>query len=144
MKTITSLFSLILCLLITGCYEQTPTVDNSPGDTAIAFFDALYNQNDLQKATTMATPRLARVMKSYGTVSQVTRTLFNMQFDQVLIEVDMSNMSLRQQYADKAQINIIFTGTFNGKKIDDMRSVQLLYKKRNWYVNKILSDPYAR
>ena len=67
-----------------------------------------------------------------------------MQYDEVVIEVDMSNVSLREQYGDSAKINLIFTGYLNGTKIDEMRSVNMLRKKGRWYVDKILADPYAR
>ena len=66
------------------------------------------------------------------------------QNDEVVIEVDMTNMSLREQYGDKANINLIFTGYFNGKKIDDMRSVKMIRKKGDWYIEKINPDPFAR
>ncbi|PLT24001.1 hypothetical protein, partial [Pseudoalteromonas sp. MelDa3] len=106
--------------------------------------DALYNQQDLQKASTMATPNLTRIMKSYGTAKQFSRNLVNMQYDEVTIEVDMTNMSIREQYGDNAKINLIFTGYLNGDKIDEMRSVKMLRKKGKWYIDKIVADPYAR
>lgn len=92
----------------------------------------------------MATPRMARIMKSYGTSKQFARNLVNMQYDNVVIEVDMTNMNLREQYGDTANINLIFTGQFNGNKVDDMRSVKMVRKKGNWYVDKINADPFAR
>jgi hypothetical protein len=144
MKKITYLVSLILCLFLVACSDDAKKLGDSPGDTATAYFDALYNQQDLQKATTMATPNLTRIMKSYGTAKQFTRNLVNMQYDEVIIEVDMTNMSVREQYGDNAKINLIFTGYLNGNKIDDMRSVKMLRKKGKWYIDKIVADPYAR
>jgi opacity protein-like surface antigen len=144
MKKITYLVSLILCLFLVACSDDVKKLGDSPGDTATAYFDALYNQQDLQKATTMATPNLTRIMKSYGTAKQFTRNLVNMQYDEVVIEVDMTNMSVREQYGDNAKINLIFTGYINGNKIDDMRSVKMLRKKGKWYIDKIVADPYAR
>lgn len=144
MKKLTSFLSLTFCLFIISCTEEIAQVNSTPGDAATAYFDALYNQKNLHKASTMATPNLARIMKSYGTAKQFSRTLLNMQYDQVVIEVDMSNMSLREQYGDSAKINLIFTGTLNGKKIDDMRSVKMRHKKGLWYIDKIVTDPYAR
>ena len=144
MKKITYLVSLILCLFLVACSDDVKKLGDSPGDTATSYFDALYNQQDLQKATTMATPNLTRIMKSYGTAKQFTRNLVNMQYDEVIIEVDMTNMSVREQYGDNAKINLIFTGYLNGNKIDDMRSVKMLRKKGKWYIDKIVADPYAR
>jgi hypothetical protein len=61
-----------------------------------------------------------------------------------VIEIDMSNSSLREQYGNQAKINIVFTGYFNGKKIDDFRSIEMLKIKGKWYVDKIIADPYGR
>ena len=144
MKKITSLLSLVLCLFLSACGDDTKTLGDTPGDTATTYFDALYNQQDLQKASTMATPNLTRIMKSYGTAKQFSRNLVNMQYDEVTIEVDMTNMSVREQYGDNAKINLIFTGYLNGDKIDEMRSVKMLRKKGKWYIDKIVADPYAR
>ncbi|MBB1289621.1 hypothetical protein H5085_12180 [Pseudoalteromonas sp. SR43-6] len=144
MKKITSLLSLVICLFLSACGDDNKTLGDTPGDTATAYFDALYNQQDLQKASTMATPNLTRIMKSYGTAKQFSRNLVNMQYDEVTIEVDMTNMSVREQYGDNAKINLIFTGYLNGDKIDEMRSVKMLRKKGKWYIDKIVADPYAR
>ncbi len=144
-KNFLTLLLLNGCILF-GCgFEDTPKGEkNTPGNVATLYFDALYNQNDLNKATQYATPKMARIMKSYGTANQFARNLINMQYDDVIIEVDMTNMSLREQFGDKANINLIFTGYFNGKKIDDMRSVKMMRKKGNWYIEKINPDPFAR
>ena len=146
MKSLITLFTVTLFLILSGCgNDNSPQGEtDTPGNNAAIFFDILYNQQDLNKASTMATPRMARIMKSYGTAKQFARNLVNMQYDDVVIEVDRTNKSLREQYGDKANINLIFTGYFNNTKIDDMRSVKMIRKKGNWYVDKINPDPFAR
>ncbi|RJF34286.1 hypothetical protein [Pseudoalteromonas gelatinilytica] len=146
MKNILLIFVLLSSCFLFGCgSEDAPKGEkNTPGNVATLYFDALYNQNDLNLAMEYATPKMARIMKSYGTAGQFARNLVNMQYDEVVIEVDMTNMSLREQYGDKANINLIFTGYFNGKKVDDMRSVKMIRKKGNWYIEKINADPFAR
>ncbi|MFC3031643.1 hypothetical protein ACFOEE_03775 [Pseudoalteromonas fenneropenaei] len=141
----------LLLLLITvftllGCGgDDAATGDkNSPNYNAVLYFDALYNKHDLNAAMEYATPTMARIMRSYGTSSQFTRNMLNLQYDEVTIEVDMTNASLREQYGDNATVNLIFTGQWQGKKIDDMRSVRMTRKKGAWYVDKIVADPYSR
>lgn len=149
MKSLFKIFLIMLCVLVMGCNDKSKSekqyINNDrPGDTAKAYFDALYNQKDLQKAMTMAMPQLSRIMESYGTAKQFSRSIMNLQYDEVVLEIDMSNSSLREQYGDKAKINVIFTGYLNGKKIDDMRSVNMLKIRGKWYIKEILADPYAR
>ncbi|NOU48941.1 hypothetical protein HG263_00055 [Pseudoalteromonas sp. JBTF-M23] len=140
----TILVALSLFLVACGGEDKPSGDEDTPGYTATLYFDALYNKNNINLALEHATPRLARIMRSYGTASQFTRNLVNMQFDEVTIEIDMTNASLREQYGDHAKVNMVFTGYFNGEKVDDMRSVQMLRKKGKWYIDKINPDPFAR
>ncbi|MAD89960.1 MAG: hypothetical protein CMK64_09675 [Pseudoalteromonas sp.] len=145
MKKITALLFLFL-FAITGCGSDEPSRGdkNSPGYAATMYFDAIYNQKDFDAAIKMATPKLARIMRSYGTAKQFSRNLVNLQYDSVTIEVDMTNQSLREQYGDDAKVNLVFTGMLRGEQVDDMRSVQMVRKKGTWYVDKINADPFAR
>lgn len=139
------LFGLLALFLLSGCGDDGVSGDKSaPNYNAVLFFDALYNKNDLNIALEYATPTMARVMRSYGTASQFTRNLMNLQYDEVTIEVDMTNASVREIYGDNATVNLIFSGNWQGKKIDDMRSVKMVRKKGTWYVDKIVHDPYSR
>lgn len=145
MKKITVIIFLFIFSLI-GCDSEGAARGdkNSPGYAATMYFDALYNKNDFEAAIKLATPRLARIMRSYGTAKQFARNLVNLQYDSVTIEVDMTNQSLREQYGDDAKVNLVFTGMLHGEQVDDMRSVQMIRKKGKWYVDKINSDPFAR
>ncbi|KZN30473.1 hypothetical protein N480_05830 [Pseudoalteromonas luteoviolacea S2607] len=145
MKYLCFIFALTT-LFLAGCgNEEAGRGDkDTPGYAATMYFDALYNRKDMKAALKLSTPRLARIMRSYGTPSQFTRNLVNMQFDQVTIELDMTNKSLREQYGKKAKVNLIFTGQLHGDQVDDMRSVQMVKRKGDWYVDKINPDPYAR
>ncbi|BBN81359.1 hypothetical protein PA25_13440 [Pseudoalteromonas sp. A25] len=145
MKLIKTILVAVSVFLVACGGDDTPRGDEgNPSYAATVYFDALYNKDNINIALEHATPRLARIMRSYGTASQFTRNLVNMQFDEVTIEVDMTNASLREQYGDKAKVNLVFTGYLNGDKVDDMRSVQMLRKKGKWYVDKINPDPFAR
>ncbi|GEK10287.1 hypothetical protein HUZ36_01395 [Pseudoalteromonas sp. McH1-7] len=139
---------LILAILfLSGCGSDEDAVrgdKDTPGYAATMYFDALYNQKNLNAAMEISTPRHARIMRSYGTASQFARNLVNMQYDEVTIEVDMTNQSLREQYGNTAKINLIFTGQLHGEQVDDMRSVSMVRKKGKWYVDKVLADPFAR
>ncbi|AZZ97883.1 hypothetical protein [Pseudoalteromonas sp. R3] len=140
-------FSIVILLMLSGCGGDDDAArgdKNTPGYAATVFFDALYNKKDMELALSRSTPRMGRIMRSYGTPSQFARNLVNMQYDQVTIEVDMTNQSLREQYGNEARINLIFTGMLHGEQVDDMRSVQLIRRKGEWYVDKINADPFAR
>ena len=141
------LFTAFLMLFITACSDDGPEVSgdqSSPEYAATVFFYAIYEEKDLKKTMSMATPKLARIIKSYGSTRQFARNLINMQFDTVNIEINRTSKSIRKRYGDKATITLIFSGTLHGKKVDDMRSVKMINKKGKWFIEKIIDDPYAR
>ncbi|PAJ75623.1 hypothetical protein CJF42_03770 [Pseudoalteromonas sp. NBT06-2] len=140
-------FTIFLMVILTACSDDGPEVsgDNaSPEYAATVFFYAIYEEKDLKKTMSLATPKLARIIKSYGSTRQFARNLINMQFDTVNIEIDRTSKSIRKRYGDKATITLIFSGTLNGRNVDDMRSVKLINKKGKWFIKKIIDDPYAR
>ncbi|SFD68644.1 hypothetical protein [Pseudoalteromonas denitrificans] len=142
-----SFLTACLALFLSACSDDNAEVsgdNNSPEYTATVFFYAIYEEKDLKKTMSLSTPKLARIIKSYGSTRQFARNLINMQFDKVNIEIDRTSKSIRKRYGDKATITLIFSGTFNGRKVDDMRSVKLIQKKGKWFIEKIVDDPYAR
>ncbi|WP_105254797.1 hypothetical protein [Pseudoalteromonas sp. T1lg75] len=139
------IFSSLLVLLSACGQEDKISGDpNSPGYVASQYFFALFNHDSLERASEHAAPKLTRIMYAYGSAEQFTRSVLNMQFDQVSIELDRTEMSVREQYGDHATINLVFTGDFQGKKVDDMRSVKLSRDGISWVVTEVIPDPYGR
>lgn len=143
-KITTVLFLALVILFGCGSDESTRGDKSNPGFVATMYFDAIYNKKDFDAAIQLATPKMGRIMRSYGTAKQFARNLINLQYDSVKIEVDMTNQSLREQYGDDAKVNLVFTGMLRGEQVDDMRSVQMIRKKGKWYIDKINPDPFAR
>jgi glycyl-tRNA synthetase beta subunit len=132
-------------LLLAGCSEK-PTSNahwGTPEHIATEFFHALYNEKDLEKAKSYSTAEFASLLEAYVTPRQVARTLLNMSYDEVTIEVNRSGQNLRQQYDDDADVTLIFSGQFNGKKVDNMRTIQMIKKSGKWLVHTIKIDRFS-
>lgn len=143
-----SLFKLLFVVIILGLTACKPsnTVNaqlGSPEHIAGEFFQAIYNDKDLEKAQSMSTKEFANLIGSYGTARQVGRTLFNMSFDKVLINVNRSGRNLREQYDDQASIQLIFDGEFDNKRIQETRTVVLVRQRGTWLVNEVLADKFS-
>ena len=138
---------IFMLLLLTGCGDKGETAvteeSNSPEFAATKFFYTLYENKDIKLMSNYSTPKLQRIIKSYGSANAVARHLLNMQFDEVVIEIDRGR-NLRETYGEKATIALIFRGKFQGNKIADTRTVNLVKRKGKWLVAKIKDDPYAR
>lgn len=157
MKKILRILIPLLALTLASCGGDTSSdpsnqtnkgtassTSDSPEITAVAFFEAIYVDNDIKKAQKFVTPSLQRVMSSYHSGKAMGRTLLNMSFDDVVITVEDTNKSVREFYTDKADVMLIFTGTHDGSKQVNMRMVKMVKQKGKWLVNEIKNDPFAR
>jgi hypothetical protein len=147
LKRIVTPTLMFMLLLLTACGEKGETAVkedlSTPEYTATKFFYTLYENKDIKATAKYVTPKLARIIKSYGSTKAVTRHLLNMQFDEVIIEIDRGR-NLRETYGEKASISLIFRGQFQGNKIADTRTINLVKREGQWLISKIKDDPYAR
>lgn len=147
-KPVSWLFTLLVLLnlsLLTSC-DSNPQINaqlGSPEYLAGEFFHAIYNEKDLDKAKAMATPEFAALLASYGTARQAGRILFNMNFDEVTINVNRSGRNLREQYHNDASIQLILDGSFDSRRIQEVRTVVLVRQRGNWLVSNIESDRFS-
>ncbi len=132
-------------LLLAGCEknEQVNAQTGTPEYIAGEFFHAIYNVKDLDTAKKLCTKEYADLLASYGSARQVGRTLLNMNFDTVTINVNRSGRNLRQQYDNEATIQLIFDGEFDSKRIQDTRTVELVKQRGSWRIKKVQADRFS-
>ncbi len=130
-------------LFLQSCGDN-PLGPEQPGEVAIEFFDAIYNQQDLEAAAKLATPQYGRILKSYYTVERVQKVLFNRRYDNVEIEEDnsMSGVSIIESHDDKAYVTLMFDGQYNGERFRDLKKVVMLKQQGKWRVDKLKADVY--
>ena len=139
-------FLLIFTLFIViGCgtdEEEIVNIDN-PELVAVAFFDALYNEKNVQKAVSVCDPKLARLILHYQYPQAIARHLFNMSFDKVQIKPDDSGVKIRKQFKKKAIITLYFDGYLQENRLKDVKRISLVQVDNGkWVINKILKDPF--
>ncbi|OUR82623.1 hypothetical protein A9Q75_05615 [Colwellia psychrerythraea] len=142
-----SLLALLLCsiTLLTACGEDNSkkitTVDN-PELVAIAFFDALYNEKNVEKAASVCNPQLARLILHYRSPGAVARHLFNMSYDNVEIKPDSAGVKVREQFKDNANITIYFDGYYQNNRMKDVKRLAIIQRDGKWFIDKVLKDPF--
>ena len=136
----------LFLLLLTACSEPNEALSgtfHAPEHAAAEFFDAIYNKNDLKLAKSLSTPELAELIAHYGTPRQVARTLINMSYDEVTINVNRAGQNLREQYGNETDVMLVFSGPFDGRIVNEMRVVRMVRVRGRWLVAEIKNDPFS-
>ncbi|MGB2740995.1 MAG: hypothetical protein WBC60_10650 [Cognaticolwellia sp.] len=137
--------ALSLIFLLTACGEEDKNkitnVDN-PEVVAVEFFNALYNEQNIEKAASVCSPKLSRIILHYKSTKAVARHLFNMSYDNVEIQPDDSGVKVREQFKNSAVITIFFDGYYQENRIKDVKRLSLVQINDKWIIDKILKDPF--
>jgi len=142
MNTIKKFISvLFIVLAVCSCSSDTEDTAESVG---LAFFDAIYNQNDIKKATALCTPTFAKEINKYRTTKNVARRLFNMSFDSVKIDAALGDLKVREDFVNSGSLTFLFTGIRNGKIYKELKKIKLTKKGNTWLVTQLLKDPMFR
>ncbi|MEX1222166.1 MAG: hypothetical protein WEA82_08655 [Idiomarina sp.] len=138
------LFLVMSLVMISGCLERDEPImkGREPEIVTKDFFEAIYNERDLEAAQKISSDGLANLLGSYGTVNGVQRHLLNRYYDNVDITIDTTSMRPFMDRKDSMKINVLMTGEYNGDMFDELRSVKIIQVNERWYVDEILDDPY--
>lgn len=143
------LLPLVLVLFLSACDERknVPAFANpdAPEYRALRFFDAIYNEKNLGNAQKYATPKLSRIIRSYGTVRGYARYVLNLQIDQgVDLNIDRSLNQVSTGKSDRTFVNILFDGTHNDEPVKEVRKVKFIKVDDEWLIEDIEDDPYMK
>ncbi|GAA0819658.1 hypothetical protein KO495_11080 [Colwellia sp. D2M02] len=136
--------SIPFLLLLVSCgneKEEITTIDN-PKFVAVAFFDALYNEKNIEKAALVCDDKLSRLVLHYRSPEAVGRHLFNMSYDKVEVKPDDSGVKIREQFKGSAIVTVYFDGYYNDNRLKDVKRISLIQRKGKWVIDKILKDPF--
>ncbi len=139
------LITLSLVLFISACGEKDKnkiTDVDDPEIVTIEFFNALYNENNIKKAASVCSPKLARIIMHYKSTKAVARHMFNMSYDKVEIKPDDSGVKVREQFKGSAVITVYFDGYYNDNRLKDVKRLSLIQIDDRWVIDKILKDPF--
>ena len=133
-----------LTFLLTACNGEEKNVIHieNPEKVAVAFFDAIYNEKNIEKAASACSPPLARIIRHYRSPQAVGRHMFNMSYDKVVIKPDDSGVKVREQFKSKANITVYFDGYYQENRIKEVKRLSLIQQDGKWIINKILKDPF--
>jgi len=125
-----------LTLSLQGCNDKANIPSES--EVTIAFFDAIYNQKDLNKTLSLSSARLKKEIKKYKTLNNFSRRALNLSFDSVTIETQKSKTKVIDEFNVQATITVMITGLRNERTYKEVKKVQLIKKDNAWLIDKLL------
>ena len=135
---------LILCalVLVTACNNEPRIMKKGPHEIAADYFEALYNERDLEKMMALSSQRNKELIEHYGNASSVARYMYNMSFDQVQVSAERPTGIVYMNRNNTVRIQVAFTG-FNGPdRVDELREVVMIEEAGEWRLERVLDSPY--
>jgi hypothetical protein len=135
--------SVLSLFFLASCGGEEPIQEiPDPELVAVAFFEALYNEKNVEKAASVCSPQLARIILHYKSPRAVARHLFNMSYDKVIVKPDDSGVKVREQFKQNAVVTLYFDGYYNEEHLKDVKQLAMVQKDGRWLIDKILKDPF--
>lgn len=135
-RNIGLLLILPMLYLTTSCKEEVYTPSES--EITIAFFDAIYNQKDLDTALSLSSASFKKEVKKYRTLNNFSRRGLNLSFDSVSINTQKSATTVIDAANIHVTMTVLLTGKRNERIYKEVKKIQLIKKENTWLVNKLL------
>lgn len=137
-------FIIILSLIFTiaGCDTATEISKKGPHEVAIAYFEALYNDRDLEKVMELSSLRNRELIEHYGNTVSIGRYMYNMSFDQVDITAERPTGIVYMNRDNTVRLQVAFTGYNGTDRYDEVREVVMIDQEGEWRLERVLDSPY--
>ncbi len=129
---------IFIAMAMFGCNAKPK--DNAV-DVAIAFFHAIYNQNDISEAKRLCTTNFANEITKYITTKKIARRLLNMAFDSVEVNAALSDLKVRADFEKSGELTLLFTGYRQEKIYKELKKIKLIKQGDFWLIDGLLPDP---
>ncbi|WP_299001913.1 hypothetical protein [uncultured Shewanella sp.] len=146
----TTLIAFTMLYLLTACDIKDSSILSSfslfsspqaeAEAVALAFFNAIYIQKDLQQAQEYVSPTLQSLLKHYAIPASAQRHLLNLSLTDVTIEVTTANPEIFSQFEQSQVVTIKLYGIKNNQTWIDDRSVKLRFSGNQWRISEILPE----
>jgi hypothetical protein len=147
----TYILSLVLLVALMGCKKEKEEGvgrfgmmdDGTPQYTAVRFMQSIYDDQNIDRALSLSSERLARVMKRYHTNRNVQRNVIGLMYDEVVVSPEGSDSVGRAEFAQTATIHLFLSGFYGEDKIDEIRTLELIKEGGGWRVDDVLPDKFS-
>lgn len=128
---------LLLIVSLLGCGSER---EQTPEEVAVAFFAAIYVDEDLDKARALAGPQLREVLDQYQSLVNIRRNLIVLAVNNPELTVMDTTADFFKKVATKARVQVHFKGTHDDRPREADRSVMVEKLSNGWKVVEIITD----
>lgn len=120
-----------------GRYGMMST--DTPQHTAVVFMNAIYHDENLDKALSMADERFARIMKNHHTNKNVQRHIMNLRLNNMVVDPVAGGTLILSDVQKEADIEVKLEGDFEGDQVVDLKTISMVRESGKWLVVDVKS-----
>lgn len=128
----------MLTYFLIGCNAEEEKIEATEKEVATSFFNALYNEKDIEKVKSLSSPSFKKELQKYHTASNIARRVFDMTFDSVSLHTSAMKTQIINEYLIQVTMMVQFTGKRNGSDYKDYKKIRLIKENNKWLVDKLL------
>lgn len=132
----------LLAVLLTACDTPAALTKKGPHEIATAYFNALYNERNLNRAIELSSHRNRELIEHYGNTVSVGRYMYNMSFDQVDVTAERPTGIVYMNRNNTVRIQVAFSGYNGTDRYDEVREVVMIDQEGEWRLERVLDSPY--
>ncbi|MCM2679333.1 hypothetical protein [Echinimonas agarilytica] len=135
---------LMMTTVLFACGEPEEKVPTDPEDVALAFFTAIYVDDNVEKALEVSGPDLQDLLSHYRNVTAIKRHVIGMEIESPDIQVKNSSADFFRKLTDDVEVELHFSAYIDGRVYKDVRFVIVSQEfQGQWVVKKVVADPFA-
>ncbi|MGI2854695.1 hypothetical protein ACRTDR_10855 [Shewanella algae] len=123
-----------------GCSDDPKVAIDTPEQVALGFFQAIYIDKDIEKATHYVDEPMKEVLRSYHIAPSVQRYMLNLQMTDVTLEIEEIDIDFFRKFTDDVTVVVKFTGQKDGRRWIDDRTIRLHKRGKGWVIVEIFPE----
>ncbi|MCL1075021.1 hypothetical protein [Shewanella dokdonensis] len=132
------IFFCMICLF--GCSDAAKDGEASPEQIALGFFQAIYVDRDVEKATQYVDAPIKDVLRSYYIAQSVQRYMLNLSMTDVTLSIEDIDIDFFRKFSDEVTVVVKLVGKKAGEKWIDDRTLKLKRRGNSWIIIEVVPE----
>lgn len=142
MRSLILLCTLMLMVGLVGCGDKPDNqkVELTPEEVSLGFFNAIYNERDVEKAKPFVDKPLQEVLSHYYIAASVQRYMLNLSMTDVALEIDEIDIDFFRKFTKDVTVVVKMKGLKAGQDWIDDRTIRLQKRNNHWIIVEFVPE----